>query len=171
MNHSLDIEKYRVAELGDVRLYISSYELSRDRRYSFQNRSENSIYFTDNGSFPAYLKLKGIVLKSECPIPGVKLNQQMSNNIRYFLTADGIFYNAARLKTFSVVTDVNSELIKCEIVLCCDSYIEQAEVKDKDHSGVRHEHSGSAAFIFSNFIWIKPYEICAAGKEFFRGCV
>ena len=26
------------------------------------------------------------------------------------------------------------------------------EVKDKDHSGVRHEHSGSAAFIFSNFI-------------------
>jgi hypothetical protein len=114
MNHSLDIEKYRVAELGDVRLYISSYELSRDRR------------FTDNGSFPAYLKLKGIVLKSECPIPGVKLNQQMSNNIRYFLTADGIFYNAARLKTFSVVTDVNSELIKCEIVLCCDSYIEQA---------------------------------------------
>ena len=65
-------------------------------------------------------------MKSECPIPGVKLNQQMSNNIRYFLTADGIFYNAARLKTFSVVTDVNSELIKCEIVLCCDSYIEQA---------------------------------------------
>lgn len=55
MNHSLDIEKYRVAELGDVRLYISSYELSRDRRYSFQNRSENSIYFTDNGSFPRHI--------------------------------------------------------------------------------------------------------------------
>ena len=52
MNHSLDIEKYRVAELGDVRLYISSYELSRDRRYSFQNRSENVYILPITARFP-----------------------------------------------------------------------------------------------------------------------
>ena len=45
------------------------------------------------------------------------------------------------------------------------------EVKDKDYNRIWHEHSGTTAFIFSNFIWIKPYEVCTADKEFFGGSI
>lgn len=127
MNHSPDNEKYCLAELGDIKLYVSSYELSRDRRYNFQNLAGTGMYFTDNGSFPAYLRLKGYVLRSECASPCVALNTLMNNNMRFFLNMDGIFFNAARLKSFSAVTDIKSQTVKCEVTLCCDSYINETE--------------------------------------------
>lgn len=129
MNHSPDNEKYCLAQLGDIKLYVGSYELSRDRRYGFQNRADGKLYFTDNGSFPAYLKLKGHVLRSECASPCVAFNTLMDNNTRFFLTMDGIFFNAARLKSFSAVTDINSQIVRCEVTLCCDSYINETEAE------------------------------------------
>lgn len=129
MNHSPDNEKYCLAQLGDIKIYVSSYELTRDRRYSFQNRSGSGLYFTDNGSYPAYLKLKGYVLRSECSSPCVAFNTLMDNNMRFFLAMDGIFFNAARLKSFSAATDIKSCKVKCEVMLCCDSYINEMEAE------------------------------------------
>ena len=129
MNHSPDKEKYCPAQLGDIKLYVSSYELSRDRRYSFLNRADGELYFTDNGSYPAYLKLKGYVLRSECASPCVAFNTLMDNNTRFFLNMDGIFFNAARLKSFSAVTDINSQTVRCDVMLCCDSYIYETGVE------------------------------------------
>lgn len=129
MNHSPDNEKYCLAQLGDIKLYVNSYELTRDRRYSFINRADNEMYFTDNGSYPAYLRLKGYVLRSECASPCVAFNTLMSNNMRFFLAMDGIFFNAARLKSFSAVTDIKSQIVRCEVLLCCDSYINEMEAE------------------------------------------
>lgn len=127
MNHSPDKEKYCIAQLEDIKLYVNSYELTRDRRYNFQNLAGSNMHFTDNGSFPAYLKLKGYVLRSECASPCVAFNTLMDNNTRFFLNMDGIFFNAARLKSFSAVTDINSQTVRCEAVLCCTSYITETE--------------------------------------------
>lgn len=121
MNHRLDTKKYCLAQLGVIKLYVSSYEVSRDRRYAFHNCVNNDIYFSDNGSLPAYLKLKGYILKAECATPCVIFNQHMEVNMRYFLDMDGMFFNAARLKKYNVVTDTESQIIKCEMILCCDS--------------------------------------------------
>lgn len=129
MNHSPDKEKHCIAQLGDIKLYVSSYELTRDRRYGFQNRADGKLYFTDNGPYPAYLKLKGYVLKSECASPCVAFNTLMDSNTRFFLTMDGMFFNAARLKSFTAVTDIKSQVVSCEVTLCCDSYINEMEAE------------------------------------------
>ncbi len=125
MNYSLDTDNYCLAELGEMKVYVTSYEVFRDRRYSFFNQSEVGIYFSDNGSYPAYLKIKGFILKSECSSPCVLFNDHMDRNMRYFLILDGIYFNAARLKKYSVVTDKNSSVIECEVILCCDSYMNE----------------------------------------------
>lgn len=130
MNYSLDMDKYCLAELSGINLYVTSYEVTRDRRYNFQNKSQSGLYFTDNGSYPAYLKLKGFILKSECSSPCVVFNEHMDSNMHYFLTLDGIYFNAARLKTFSVITEKNSPVIKCEVLLCCDSYMSDGDEEE-----------------------------------------
>ncbi len=123
MTHKPGKENLCTAVLDTVTLYVTDYELSRDRRYNFQNRSGSGMYFTDNGSYPAYLKLKGYVMKSECAQPCVEFNEMMDNSTVFYLDFDGMYFHAARLKSYNVVSDVKSKAVKCEIVLCCDSYI------------------------------------------------
>lgn len=131
MNYSLDADNFSVAELGTMKLYVTSYEVSRDRRYNFLNQSEVGVYLADNGPYPSYLKLKGFILKSECEYPCVIFNEHMEYNTRYFLNFDGMYFNAARLKTYSIVTENNSPVIKCEVILCCDSYIIRQEDREE----------------------------------------
>ena len=42
------------------------------------------------------------------------------------------------------------------------------EIKNKDHSRILYDHTCAADFIFSQFIWIEPYEIRTSDTEFFR---
>lgn len=120
MNHNPEMESFCKATLGTVTLYVNDYELSRDRRYNFQNRSGGGMYFTDNGAYPAYLKLKGYVMKSECTVPGVKLSEMMDNRTKFYFDLDGMYFQAARLKSYIAVSDMKSRAVKCEMVLCCD---------------------------------------------------
>lgn len=123
MNHNIDTKSYCLATLGTVKLYVDSYELSKDKRLNFQNLAQSGMYLRDNGPYPTYLKLKGIVLRSECARPGVLFHNAMNNaNIvsNFSFSMDGITLTYARIKSFMTHTDTNSQYIKCEIVLCCD---------------------------------------------------
>ena len=42
------------------------------------------------------------------------------------------------------------------------------EIKNKDHSRILYDYTCAADFIFSQFIWIEPYEIRTSDTEFFR---
>ena len=42
------------------------------------------------------------------------------------------------------------------------------EIKNKDQSRSLYDHTCAADFIFSQFIWIEPYEIRTSDTEFFR---
>ena len=119
MEHSINYEKKVVAQLENVKIYVQSYEITRERKFSFMNCSGGGLYLTDNGTYPSYLKIKGTILRSECPLPSVELETYADNDMRFFLNMDGIYFNAAYLKSFSLVTDTGSDMVNCEVVLCC----------------------------------------------------
>lgn len=125
MEHSINTDKCITAQMEDVKIYVSSYEVTRERKFSFLNCSEGDMYMTDNGTYPAYLRLKGHILRSECKSPCVVFEQFANDNVQFFLNMDGIFFNAVKLKNYSLVTDTESDMIKCDIVFCCISYMEE----------------------------------------------
>lgn len=129
MNHIINEDIPCPMIIGQVRVYAVSYEVSRDRRYSFQNRSLNGLYFTDNGAYPAYLKIKGFVLKSECSCPGVRFNEIVESNTSVDMVFDGIYYNQLKIKSYTVRNDPQSHKIECELTLCCSGYMIELKVE------------------------------------------
>ncbi len=126
MEYKINPDYGYTATVGDVRLHVTSYEVSRMRKYKFQNVSKGQAIVGDAGTLPVYLILKGKVLKTDGVDPECCFYNDMVNNIRYFLTVDRVFFNAARLESFRAVTDMNSQYIDCELKFMCDSYIEAA---------------------------------------------
>ncbi|MGN1481276.1 hypothetical protein [Porcipelethomonas sp.] len=127
MNHQLvSDQKYSVA-VGDITVYLDSFEISGEKKFSFQPMASSGIKFGELGRHPAILKIKGRILKSDGNNPAVKLNSDMTNNVRYFLSIGTLYFNAARLKKFRIVSDTDSQFTVCELEFYCDSYISQGE--------------------------------------------
>ena len=127
MNHQLFLDQKCSVEVGTDKIYLDSYEISGEKKFSFQPMASSGIKFGELGRHPAILKIKGKILKSEGSDPAVQLNNDMTNGVRYFLTIGTIYFNAARLKKFKTATDTNSQFIVCELEFYCDSYISQGE--------------------------------------------
>lgn len=127
MNHSLDMEKQCTVNIGSATLYITSYEVTRDRRLSFNNCSVSKLHMTDNGAYPAYLKLNGYVMKSECPAPGAVFWELTENNSYISLTIENTFFYLTRIKKFSVDSDIDSGAVKCSLLLGCYGLVREKE--------------------------------------------
>lgn len=128
MDHSIDENKYSEVIVGDIKLYAESYEISRDRRYSFHNRSSNMLHFTDNGPYPAYIRVKGYILRSECETPALLLNWYMTDNTELDSNLENMFFNKLRIKKYSINAVPDSYRIDCEIVFYCEGSMVKIEV-------------------------------------------
>lgn len=129
MNHKIDEKKYSEVLVGDIKVYALSYEISRDRRYSFYNRSLNQMHFTDNGPYPTYIKVKGFVLRSECDIPSIPLDGYMTDNTELDMNIENIFFNKLRIRSYSVNAVPDSYKIDCEIVFYCEGSMVKIKVE------------------------------------------
>lgn len=124
MEHNINYNKNLVANLEDVKIYVSSYEVSQDRKFSFMNYSDGGFYMTDNGIYPSYVKIKGTILRSECSFPCVKFSGFANKNTRFFFNLDGMYFGTVYLKNYSITTKTGDEMIECEVVLCSTSITE-----------------------------------------------
>lgn len=128
MNHSIDKNKYSEMNVGSIKLYAASYEISRDRRYTFYNRSSNMLYFTDNGPYPPYIKVKGYILRSECDTPALTLNMYMTGNTQLEGRIENMIFDKLRIKKYTVNAVPDSYKIDCEILFYCEGSMLKIEV-------------------------------------------
>lgn len=127
MDHALVLEQDCSVNISEITVYIDSYEISAEKKFLFQPMAVSGIRFSDLGRHPAILKIKGRILKSDGINPAVQFNKDMTNSSLFYLTLDNLYFNAARLKKFHIVTDTNSEFNQCCIEFYCDSYISGGE--------------------------------------------
>ena len=126
MNYTLSSQRKCQTNFGTTVVYVDSYEISAEKKFRFQPMAVSGIKFGELGRHPALLKVKGRVLRADGVNPAVKFNNDMTEQVQYFVTIDDVFFNAIRLKHFKTVCETDSEFIQCEFEFYCDSYISQA---------------------------------------------
>ncbi|MGN0621238.1 MAG: hypothetical protein ACI4I9_05160 [Porcipelethomonas sp.] len=124
MKYSINPDHGYTVSLGDLKIHLVSYEVFRTKKYKFESVAQGQAALGEDGTYPASLVIKGRILKSDNINAEEQLYNAMSNDERYFLNLDRIFFNAARLESFRTFTDMKSQFIECEIKFMCDSYLE-----------------------------------------------
>lgn len=117
------IDTYYPVQLGDMKLYVQSYEISRAMKINYQELADNLTMPISGGFYPTFLKLIGVILKSECPHPDLIFcgHTSQSDQAEYSFSIDEISVSGAMIKDFKTKNNADSQYIKCEISLYCNT--------------------------------------------------
>ena len=127
MNHNLIDEQLCSVTISDNTVYIDSYQISAEKKYTFQPMAVSGIKFSELGFHPAIVKIKGKVLKEDGVNPAVRFNNDIKQSVLYNLSFDNLYFNAMVMRKFNMLTEINSSFIQVEFEFYCDSYISGGE--------------------------------------------
>lgn len=123
MNCALVTEQECSVTLSGITVWVDSYEVSAEKKFAFQPMAYSGIRFRELGRYPAVLKIKGRILKSDGTNPAVQLNTDMTNSTIFYITMDNLYFNHSQLRSFHIETETNSQFNQCSLEFYCDSYI------------------------------------------------
>jgi hypothetical protein len=121
MEYSVNPDYGYTVAIGDIRVHVVSYEVSRERKYKLQHVTKGQTAVGDAGVYPVYLTLKGRILRTENSRTESTFYDDMEKGKKYFVRLDRVYFNSARLEKFTTVTDMSNQYIDCELKFMCDS--------------------------------------------------
>lgn len=127
MEHRLVTDSRCSAVFGNVTVYIDSFEVTGEKKFTYQPTVSTGIYFSELGRYPVLVKIKGRIPRSAESFPAVDFDSGMRGNTRYTFTIGTVKFRNSRLKKYSISEQTNSQFDVCELELYCESQLTQGE--------------------------------------------